>query len=245
MPGGQRLFGIKPRTLGKLRIVFFVFLAFLFVRFTKGSGFSDAYAFLTRPLWPGHSQREWIQTAHEFETDTRIRLLEEDNQRLRAMLEIQSSSDQEILSASVVSRNSQDWWQQIILSKGGLQGINQGDAVLGPGGLLGIVESITPSTSRVRLLTDPGSQVGVWVPRTQRHGILTGIGTNRPLLVFFDSDASSVAGDVVSTSPASTIVPPNIPVGIIQSIDLKDLPYPTASVQLTASPEAIDWVQIK
>ena len=40
-------------------------------------------------------------------------------------------------------------------------------------------------------------------------------------------------------------MPPNIPIGVIQLINEESLPSPYALVQLTASPEAIDWVQIQ
>ena len=116
---------------------------------------------------------------------------------------------------------------------------------MAPGGLIGIVQSVTPTTSRVKLLTAPGSQIGVWVIRTKRHGILLGMGTNRPQLIFLDKDPNVMKGDVVSTSPASTLLPPNLPVGIIQSFDDQALPAPNASVELLASPEAIDWVQVQ
>ena len=145
----------------------------------------------------------------------------------------------------MISRKPNGWWQQLELGKGSLQGIKPGSAVMGPGGLLGLVESVTPTTSRVRLLTAPGSQVGVWVTRTKRHGILLGIGTNRPQLTFLDKDPKVLKGDVVSTSPASTLLPPNLPVGIIQSVNDNALPAPNASVQLLAAPEAIDWVQVQ
>ena len=51
-------------------------------------------------------------------------------------------------------------------------------------------------------------------------------------------------GDLVSTSPAGTILPPNLPIGVIQSFNKNSLPSPKALVQLIASPDAIDWVQV-
>lgn len=51
-------------------------------------------------------------------------------------------------------------------------------------------------------------------------------------------------GDAVTTSPASTLLPPNLTIGIVKFVNEKALPSPYAIVQLTASPEAIDWVQI-
>ena len=77
------------------------------------------------------------------------------------------------------------------------------------------------------------------------HGVLTGVGTNRPQLNFLEKIPDAKLGDIISTSPVSTLMPPNLPVGVIQSIDDQNLPSPYAIVQLIASPEAIDWVQVQ
>jgi rod shape-determining protein MreC len=117
--------------------------------------------------------------------------------------------------------------------------------VLAPGGLIGLVEAVTPTTARVTLLTDSSSRLGVWVGRSQRHGLLVGTGTSRPLLRFIEKDPGVRPGDVVTTSPASTLVPPNLTVGVIQSVDEQAVPAPEAVVQLSAPLEAIDWVQVR
>ncbi len=221
-------------------------IAFLFIiRWSKGAGFSDAYALITRPFWPGPSQKEWLQHGNQLEQRIKLNLLEEDNNRLREMLSLKQSAKSGFFSVPVISRKSKGWWQQIELGKGSLAGMQIGAAVMGPGGLIGLVQSVTPTTSRVRLLTAPGSQIGVWVTRTKRHGVLLGMGTNRPQLTFLDKDVKVIKGDIVSTSPASTLLPPNLPVGIIQSLDQQALPAPQANVQLLAAPEAIDWVQVE
>lgn len=215
------------------------------VRWSKGAGFADGYALLMVPFWPGSAQREWIESAKHLEDQTRLRLLEQDNQRLRDLLMLEQGSKAQRVSAAVISRRTEGWWQQLELGKGSLDGIQAGDAVIGPGGVLGRVQSVTPATSRVRLLTAPGSQVGVWIPRIKRHGLLLGIGTSRPQLQFLDKDPKVNPGDLVSTSPASTLMPANEPIGVIQSLDAKAVPAPLASVQLIAAPEAIDWVQVQ
>ena len=215
------------------------------IRWNNGAGLADAYAFLVRPFWPGPAQREWIQSGFLIEQQTRLELLQEDNDRLRKILSLKGSSKAGVISAAVISRRTNGWWQQIQLGQGSMAGIDVGDAVIGPGGLLGIIETVTPMTARVRLLTASSSQVGVWVARIKRHGMLIGMGTNKPQLRFLDKDSQLLPGDVVSTSPASTLVPPNLPVGVIQSLDKKALLAPVAIVQLTAAPEAIDWVQVQ
>ena len=144
----------------------------------------------------------------------------------------------------MISRQTNGWWQQLELNKGKKDGIKIGDSVVAPGGLVGIVSSVTLTTSRVRLLTSPGSRVGVWIARIQRHGLLIGMGTNTTKLSFLSKEPEVQVGDIVSTSPASTIAPPNLIVGVVKSIEFDSSSVPYAIIQLIAFPNAIDWVQV-
>ena len=215
------------------------------VRFSKGAGFVDAYALLSRPFWPGSAQKEWVQSAGSLEQKAQLELLRQDNTRLRKLLELNRQGAKGQVPAAVISRNAASWWQQLELGKGSMAGIAAGDGVIGPGGLIGRVLSVTPTTARVRLLTAPGSQIGVWVPRTRQHALLVGVGTARPQLRFIDKDVKAHPGDLVSTSPASTLLPPNLPVAVLQSLNSRAVPAPEGLVQLIASPEAVDWVQVQ
>ena len=225
-------------------IIFFLGTLLFGIRWTKGAGYLDFYSILLKPILPGTAQREWIQEGQNIENNIRLKLIEKDNIRLRRALSLQEFNDDKKISAAVISRSSKSWWQQLEINKGAKHGILKGNTVIGPGGLIGLIDSTTSLTSRVRLLTDPGHQIGVWIDRTKRHGILTGMGTNRAKLIFLNKNSLAKVGDSVTTSPASTLLPPNLVIGIIQFVDEKALPAPYAIVQLTASPEAIDWVQI-
>jgi len=218
-------------------------LALLAVRFSKGAGLADAYALLSRPFWPGTAQAEWLRSARRFEDQARLSTLEAENARLRGLIGLQQASPKRP-TAAVIARDPAGWWQTLLLGRGSLQGVREGNAVLAPGGLIGLVTSVTPSTARVTLLTDPASRVGVWVGRTRHHGLLTGLGTPRPVLRFLEKDPGVLAGDLVTTSPASTLVPPDLPVGVIQSLDISADPAPEAVVQLAAPVGAVDWVQL-
>lgn len=234
------------RGLGQLIPWLLLVAGLLLVRLSKGAGFSDAYALLSRPFWPGSAQREWVTAAADLEKRSRLQLLEDDNRRLRGLLELkQTGAAEGEVPAAVISRSPRGWWQQLQLGNGSLQGLAQGDAVLGPGGLVGRIASVTPATARVKLLTAPGHEIGVWLPRSRRHGLLVGRGSRRLSLRFIDKDPDVRPGDLVATSPASTLLPPNVPVGVIQSVNEFNNPAPTAVVQLIATPEAIDWVQVK
>ena len=214
------------------------------IRWTKGAGYLDLYSILVKPILPGTAQREWIQEGENIERNIRLKLLEEDNNRLRRALSLKEFNSEQRISAAVISRSSRNWWQLLEINKGAKDGVLKGQTVIGPGGLIGLIDSTTPLTSRVRLLTDPGHQVGAWIERTKRHGMLTGMGTNRPKLIFLNKNTLVKAGDIVTSSPASTLLPPNLTIGIVQFVNEKALPSPYAIVQLSASPEVIDWVQI-
>ena len=240
-PGRRRWQGI-----GRLTPWLLLLAGLMLVRFSKGAGFADAYALLTRPFWPGTAQREWLQAAVDVEQRARITLLEQDNERLRGLLDLQQRGQAgRDVAAAVISRRPRDWWQQLELSRGSLDGLAKDDAVLGPGGLLGRVASVTPGTARVKLLTAPGHSIGVWLPRSRHHGLLVGNGSSRPELRFINRDPDVRPGDLVSTSPASTLLPPNVPVAVVQSVDARAVPSSTAVVQLIAAPEAVDWVQVR
>lgn len=239
--------GLRLPSLRRVRAAWpwvLVLAAVLGVRLSKGAFLSDAYALLSRPFWPGSAQSEWLRAAQQLDQQTRLEQLEADNRRLRELLELQVGSG-ELLSAPVISRQAQGWWQQLVIGRGSLQGLASGDAVLAPGGLLGRVVSVTPSTATVTLLTDTSSRVGVWVGRVRHHGMLVGQGSDRPLLRFIQQDVGVRPGDLVTTSPASTLLPPNLTVGVVQSVNDKAVPAPEAVVQLSAPAEAIDWVQVR
>ena len=224
---------------------FLIFLLFLlFVRISKGSLYKDFYFLISKPFWPGQYQREVLNKSVEQEVLISLKQLNKDNKRLRKILSLQRLSEPETISASVISRKTGSWWRQIILNKGSKDGVEVGSFVVGPGGLLGRVNNTSLFTSTVILLTSPESKVGVWVERIQSHGLLVGLGNDYPKVIFYNKNVDIEVGDFVLSSPASTLLPPNIPIGIIQSIDEELRSQKTANLVLLGQPQVIDWVQI-
>ena len=223
--------------------LFGIFLFLVFVRISKGSFYKDLYYFISRPFWPGQFQKEVILKSINQESLINLSLLKKDNARLREILSLQKLSNKNV-SAAVISRKTGSWWRQIIINKGSKDGVEIGSAVIGPGGILGRVNNTSLFTSSVTLLTSPESKVGVWVDRLQMNGLLVGLGDDLPSLILYSKNAEIEVGDFISSSPASTLFPPNIPIGIIQSIDKPFRAKKTAKISLLAKPHLIDWVQI-
>ena len=225
-------------------IFFGILLLLVFVRISKGSVYKDFYYFISKPFWPGEFQKEVILKSIDQELLIKLNLLKKDNARLREILSLQKSSNNEDILAAVISRKTGSWWRQIILNKGSKDGVEIGSTVIGPGGLLGVVNNTSLLTSSVTLITSPESKLGVWVNRLQINGLLVGLGDDYPSLILYSKDADIKVGDFVSSSPASTKLPPNIPIGIVLSIDEPFQAKKTAKISLLAQPHAIDWVQI-
>ena len=225
-------------------VLFGIFLFLVFVRISKGAFYKDFYYFISKPFWPDPNQKEIVFESINQEYLIKLNLLRKDNTRLRQILSLQESSNDEHISAAVISRKTGSWWRQIILNKGSKDGVEIGDIVIGPGGLLGRVKNTSLFTSSVTLITSPESKLGVWVDRIQINGLLVGLGDDYPSLILYSKDADIKVGDFVSSSPASTLLPPNIPIGIVQSIDETLKTKKTAKISLLAKPHLIDWVQI-
>jgi len=228
----------------KNRILFVIFLFLVFVRISKGSFYKDFYYFISRPFWPGQFQKEVILKSIDQESLINLNLLTKDNIRLRKILSLQESSNDDSISAAVISRKTGSWWRQIILNKGSKDGVEIGSIVIGPGGLLGRVNNTSLFTSSVTLITSPESKLGVWVDRIQINGLLVGLGDDYPSLILYSKDADIKVGDFISSSPASTLLPPNIPIGVVQSIHATLKSKKTSKISLLAKPHVIDWVQI-
>ena len=228
----------------KIWIFFGIFLFLVVVRISKGSLYKDFFYFVSKPFWPGQFQKEVILKSIDQESLIKLNLVKKDNIRLRKILSLQESSNNDNISAAVISRKTGGWWRQIILNKGSKDGVEIGNIVTGPGGLLGRVNNTSLFTASVTLLTSPESKLGVWVDRSQTNGVLVGSGDNHPSLILYSKDADIKVGDFVSSSPASSLLPPNIPIGIVQSIDNTLQSKKTAKISLLAKPNVIDWVQI-
>jgi len=225
-------------------LFFAIFLFLVFVRISKGAFYKDFYYFISKPFWPDPNQKEIVFESINQEYLIKLNLLRKDNTRLRQILSLQESSNDEYISAAVISRKTGSWWRQIILNKGSKDGVEIGNIVIGPGGLLGIVKNTSLFTSSVTLVTSPESKLGVWVDRIQINGLLVGLGDDYPSLILYSKDSDIKVGDFVSSSPASTLLPPNVPIGIVQSIDETLKSKKTAKISLLAKPHVIDWVQI-
>ena len=84
-------------------IFFGIFLFLVFVRISKGSLYNDFFYFISKPFWPGQFQKEVILKSINQESLIKLNLVKKDNIRLSKILSLQESSNDNHISAAVIS----------------------------------------------------------------------------------------------------------------------------------------------
>ena len=219
------------------------------LRQTQGHLLLEMYQFLGRPwqiLQPSPSPQEGLNDTRFWELQTRIADLESQNEKLQNLLGYVEKAplSSRPIAARVVGRSASHWWQQVTLNRGSNAGIKEGFIVKTDGGLVGSIQSVTPNTSRVLLISDLNSQVGVTVNRTSAKGVLRGNSSAEAVLEFYEKVPNVKVGDLISTSTYSRKFPSGVPVGRIKSLDLKQSSVSAAKVELLPPILSLDWVVV-
>lgn len=215
------------------------------IRQTNGALIDETYQLLLRPFQVQTAPTKQIENAYVLELQQRIVELENQNQRLRELIDYEKGSDLDTTTlAAVIGRGADHWWQQLTINKGSQANVKVGDIVTGSGGLVGRVINVTPNTARILLLSDPTSQIGVKVSRSRSTGYLQGQAGNQASLKFFEKIPDVKPGDVIVTSSFSRLFPQDVPIGRVASIDLGTSPAPEALIHLSVPISNLEWVTI-
>ena len=216
----------------------------LLLRQTQATPLFEGYQLLTRAFQPNVVQQKLLENAQFQELQQRLTELESQNQRLRELVGYVSEAKKAGITAPVVGRSADHWWQQLILGRGSNDNVRVGYIVMAPGGVVGRVTNVTPNTSRVLLLSDPSSRIGVTISRSRFMGYMRGQSTSHAVMEFFDKVPDVRRGDVVSTSSLSQLFPAGMPVGRVESVNLNKSPAPEATIELSAPVSFLEWAVV-
>jgi rod shape-determining protein MreC len=183
-----------------------------------------------------------MDTVRVRELEQRLAELESQNQQLQELLGYTQKRPGDGIVAPVIGRSADHWWQQVILGRGRRDGIQVGAIAAGNGGIVGRVVQVTENSSRVLLISDPSSQVGVTISRSRYMGFTRGQAANRVIMQFVDKVPDVRPGDTVATSSYSRLFPAGLPVGIVESVNLNKSPAPEAVIALSAPISNLEWV---
>ncbi len=166
------------------------------------------------------------------------RLLEE-NMKLRSLLqEVRGKLNQplqdsvvdtvyrqqyQFVRAKVVQNSFNSRNNYLTLSAGKRNGIEVGDAVIGPEGIVGIVDAVTDHYTSVISLLHKESSISGKLKNEAYFGSVRWDGFNHRQAQLHDvpRQAGVVIGDTVVTNAYSKVFPEGIPIGVIKEVELK------------------------
>ena len=191
----------------------------------------------------------------------RIKLLEAQLEQQRRLLR-EAGAAREVIERGADARTipalayplarGADLLQRIVLDRGAVDGVREGQVVLAGSALVGRVGRVLDARCEVLLVTDPQFQVRATIlrPEGELEGILRGDGS--PFLVFQPAvtDPSAPAplpraGEEVLTSRHSLLCALPVPAGAVEEVvRLPGVPLPVARVLPAFDPERLERVVI-
>ncbi len=171
----------------------------------------------------------------------RVRLLkfaalENENIRLRGLLENSFKLGEQVLSAELLSVNLVPYEHVVIINKGSKFGVYAKQPTIDTNGIVGQVLRSMPFNSEVMLITDPNHAIPVQVNRNGLRTIAVGSGKlDRLKLPFLPNNADILPGDLLVTSGLGGVFPQGYPVAVVDNFIVQpDKPF----ANIYATPKA-------
>lgn len=168
----------------------------------------------------------------------RFVVLEQENRRLRELLESSLKRRERVLVAELLAVELEPFRRQVVINKGQRDGAFYGQPVVDAGGIMGQIVHVGPFSSTVLLITDPGHALPVQINRNGLRAIAVGTGQDASLLLeHLPSNADIRRGDLVVSSGLGRRFPSGYPVGVVEDISLEPAePFAKVTVRPSARP---------
>ncbi|RYG74824.1 rod shape-determining protein MreC [Lentibacillus lipolyticus] len=156
-----------------------------------------------------------------------VQKLKEENVELRELLEKKKSiRSYTPIQASVISRSPEQWMDQVTINKGKQDGVSANMAVITSEGMIGKVETASPFTSTVKLLSgfDQFSRISATIAREEGKdifGMIEGYDEKTGNLVFKiieESDKDLKEDELVFSSGMGGVFPSGLPIGNVKEV---------------------------
>ncbi|HEY0006403.1 MAG TPA: rod shape-determining protein MreC [Pyrinomonadaceae bacterium] len=159
----------------------------------------------------------------ELEVEVRdARERSDENERLKALLNLKEKSGYQIVPARVIARDPSMWFDTVTINRGRINGIELNMPVVTPGGIVGRVVATSPWTAQIMLLTDERAAAGAVVGQlgaSNALGSVRGLGEDGLVEMRYVSGMEKVEpGDYVVTTGQDGIYPPGLNVGTVVTV---------------------------
>ena len=138
--------------------------------------------------------------------------------RLERLLELRERVVYRSVTARVISRDPSKWFGTLVVDRGRREGVDRNSPVVTPEGVVGRVIEVTLTASRILLIADSRSALGVLVQDSRAAGVVEGWGSGTLRLKYLSRSAALKPGDRVVTSGLGGVFPRGLVVGRIRSV---------------------------
>jgi rod shape-determining protein MreC len=166
-------------------------------------------------------ENQLLHREHVEQAGTLLRQqqLEQENQRLRALLEMKERLPSKGVVAEVSHAARDPFSRKVVIDKGTQHDIAAGQAVVDEGGVIGQVTRAFPLQSEVTLISDKDQAVPVQVVRNGLRAVLFGYDSDTLELRFLAANADVQNGDVLVTSGLDGVFLPGLPVATVTRVE--------------------------
>ena len=180
-------------------------------------------------------------------------LIEKENDRLREYLSMKSEYPSfSFEEGMVIGREASNYVTVLTLNRGTIHGVEENMPVVTKDGIVGCVSEVGLTWCKVSTILETARSVGVYLPRNQASGILSGDYSMRVdglcKLTFVEVDAKNAdvqPGDAVYSSGMGSVYPPDMKVGEIVSVEIDNISRTLiASVKPTVNFSEPDYMMI-
>lgn len=150
----------------------------------------------------------------------RFEALEEENTRLRQLLDTSTRLRDPLMIAEIMAVDLDPFRQQILINRGRMHGAYPGQPLINSQGVVGQVLESHPLHSVVLLISDPSHALPVLVNRTGLRTLAVGTGNPQLLELRYIPPAEDLEpGDIISTSGLGGRFPADYPVAEITRVE--------------------------
>ncbi len=166
------------------------------------------------------------QNARLRDRVTRLESLEAENRRLRRELDLKASVPDDVVTAAVIAKNTNDFFRVIrVTLDRSVPNLGPNLAVLSPDGVVGTTIKGAGDAVDVRLIADAGSGVDVVVKRTGARGYVSGTGDEHEYnckVQYMQRTDEVDVGDELVTSGVGLHFPKDQPVCTVTKVVRRD-----------------------
>ncbi|GGC11283.1 cell shape-determining protein MreC [Dickeya fangzhongdai] len=143
----------------------------------------------------------------------------QENARLRELLGSPLRQEEQKMVTQVLSSGSDPYSDQVVIDKGNVNGVYEGQPVISDKGVVGQVVAVGQFTSRVLLICDASHALPIQVLRNDIRVIAAGNGCTEDLqLEHLPNNTDIRVGDVLVTSGLGGRFPEGYPVAVVSSV---------------------------